>query len=65
MYPPSSFLSDFDSISPYARESVDYMLKSGVISGFAEDNTFRPADYATRAQAAVIIYKVLQEGKVI
>ena len=60
-----TLLSDIDSVSEYARESVEYMVRAGVINGFAEDNTFRPFGNTTRAQAAVIIYTVLQGGKVI
>ena len=53
-------LTDIDSLPEYARESVEVMVKAGIINGFAEDNTFRGSDTATRAQAAQIIYTVLQ-----
>lgn len=49
--------NDEDSISPYALNSVKSMSKAGVVSGF-EDGTFRPFENATRAQAAVIIYRM-------
>ena len=52
----SSDLSDFDTVSEYAKEPVAALNNAGIISGF-EDNTFRPFDFCTRAQAAVIIYR--------
>ena len=51
-----SNLADFDEVSEYAKEPVAALNNAGIISGF-EDNTFRPFDFCTRAQAAVIIYR--------
>ncbi len=51
-----SDLSDFDEVMDYAKEAVASLNYAGIISGF-EDNTFRPFDFCTRAQAAVIIYR--------
>jgi len=53
-------LADIDDLPGYAKASVETMIKAGIINGFAEDNTFRGSDTATRAQAAQIIYTVLQ-----
>ena len=50
--------ADSESISEYARAAVAYLSGLGVINGF-EDNTFRPNELATRAQAAVIMCKYL------
>ena len=49
---------DYDSVSDYAKESVDILSAMGVISG--TDNKFLPHDTATRAQAAQIICKVMK-----
>ncbi len=52
--------ADYDEIADYAKESVAAMRDAGIINGF-EDNTFMPADFATRAQSAKIIYVLTQE----
>lgn len=52
---------DFDDkakISDYAKEAVEYLQQAEIISGYP-DNTFRPQDNATRAEAAVIIFRLL------
>lgn len=54
--------ADFDEVSDYAKESVKLMVSAGIIHGY-EDGTFRPLDNATRAEAAQIIYTILQGGK--
>lgn len=46
--------ADSDSVSDYAKSAVLYMAQNGIINGFS-DNTFRAAEYCTRAQAAKII----------
>lgn len=48
---------DADSISDYARESVEKMYNSGLINGI-EPDLFAPMENATRAQAAYLIYKI-------
>jgi len=50
--------ADADSISSYAVEAVANATASGVITGY-EDSTFRPMKNATRAEAAVIISRIL------
>lgn len=49
-------------ISDYAKQSVYALRNGGIISGF-DDNTFRPLNPATRAEAAVMIYKMLEALK--
>lgn len=55
---------DSDNISDYAKSAVSALSKHGVIKGF-EDNTFRPFDSVSRAQAAVVVHRfiLLTEGK--
>lgn len=58
--------ADNSDISDYARESIISLQKAGIIQGM-DNNRFNPADNCTRAQAAVIIYRALdnaQEGAV-
>ena len=49
---------DRDDISDYAKESVMLMKRLGVISG-NENGEFKPKDFATRAEAAQIIYMMI------
>ena len=56
--------ADNDDIDDYAKDAVAYLSSYGVINGF-EDNTFRPAAYCTRAQAARILCGVLNVKGVI
>ncbi|MCI8980584.1 MAG: hypothetical protein HFE52_07970, partial [Clostridia bacterium] len=48
---------DTDNISDWAVDDVKKAMKRKIISGF-EDNTFRPKETATRAQAAVMITRL-------
>lgn len=54
----SSF-ADQEEIAGYALDAVGYLSANGVINGKA-DNRFCPADFATRAEAAQMIYKAMQ-----
>lgn len=54
----SAGFKDEDSIDEYAKEAVDVMQKLGIINGMG-DERFCPKENATRAQAAVCIYKML------
>ena len=49
---------DNDMISPYAAEAVAVLQTAGIISG-DENNEFRPQDGATRAEAAVMLQRLL------
>lgn len=51
--------ADYDLISDYAREAVAYLSENGIITGNA-DGTFAPDQYATRAQAACIIHRLIR-----
>lgn len=53
--------ADHDEISDYALNAVNYLAANNVLSGFT-DNTFRPHDMLTRAQAAKIICELLRQG---
>lgn len=53
-----SELSDLDTVSEYAKEAVNFMIEKGAISGM--DGEFKPHDYATRAQAARMIYQIIK-----
>ncbi|MBO5007990.1 MAG: S-layer homology domain-containing protein [Clostridia bacterium] len=48
---------DYSAIENYAKEAVTVMQTSGIISGYT-DNTFRPVGGTTRAEAAVILYRL-------
>lgn len=52
--------SDSDLISDYAREGVNALHRGNIISGM-ENGNFCPKDNCTRAQAVVMIYRVLYQ----
>ncbi|WP_341279248.1 S-layer homology domain-containing protein [Paenibacillus sp. FSL H8-0537] len=51
--------TDQDQISPWAEAAVAETAKAGIITGMA-GQTFAPKDFATRAQAAVMLNRFLQ-----
>ena len=51
--------SDAQSFAEYAKDSIEKMRTSGVISGMP-DGAFYPEEPLTRAQAAVIIYRLMR-----
>lgn len=53
--------ADDDSISDYAKESVYNLAAAGIVSGDGEN--FNPKAYATRAEAAKIVYLSLVKAK--
>ena len=55
----SAVFTDETAIADWARPSVDAMAELGIINGY-EDGGFHPQDNATRAEAAKIIYGMLQ-----
>ncbi|QJD82740.1 S-layer homology domain-containing protein [Cohnella herbarum] len=50
---------DRDSISSWAQAAVVRVLETGIIKGM-KDGRFAPTEYATRAQAAVMLKRFLQ-----
>ncbi|WP_338751925.1 S-layer homology domain-containing protein [Bacillus sp. FJAT-52991] len=57
-YDKSSF-SDTAELSSTHKNAIDKSVSLKIISGFP-DNTFRPNDQATRAQASAFIYRMLE-----
>lgn len=49
--------ADSAEIADYAKEAVGALSAKGILNGF-EDRTFRPKNFATRAEAAKIIYEL-------
>lgn len=49
---------DSDLISEYARDAVGYFASAGIVNGY-DDGRFAPHEYATRAQTAVILYRLM------
>lgn len=50
---------DSASVSDYAAGYVAALVESGAVKGF-EDNTFKPKNNATRAEAASVIYSLIK-----
>jgi 2',3'-cyclic-nucleotide 2'-phosphodiesterase/3'-nucleotidase/5'-nucleotidase len=53
--------ADKSSIAPYAQEAVAQLTKLGIVNG-VDASKFAPKDIANRAQAAVIIYRMLDQA---
>ena len=51
-------ITDFDTVSDYAQESVKILNGMGIISGF-DDGSFMPHNELTRAEAATIISRLI------
>ena len=56
--------ADAADISDYAANSVSMLTKTGIING-KDDGTFAPKDTATRAEAAMIIYRIMYAMKLL
>ncbi len=54
--------SDANDVADYAQAAVSAMSSNGIINGF-EDLSFRPYEYATRAQTAQMLYKYLLKNE--
>lgn len=54
--------SDNDSISDYAKDAVIWNLDNGIMFG-NDDNTFAPLSNTTRAQAAVVFERMVENLK--
>lgn len=55
-----SQIEDLNDINPHYKDAVINAYGLGLINGFP-DNTFRPDGNLTRAQAAIVIYRLLFE----
>lgn len=51
---------DSDEIADYARNSVNALAELGIINGY-DDDSFRPNNTLTRAEAAVIINRIIEK----
>lgn len=52
--------TDSDEISDYAVNAVGALYRKGIVSGMG-NGSFAPRDFATRAQAAQMIYKLISK----
>lgn len=59
----SAMLKDKESVSEYAAAAVEKLSDAGIVSG-DENGCFNPSQTATRAMAAVVIYKALENAEV-
>lgn len=50
--------SDKEDISEYASDAVNFMSENGYITGY-EDGSFKPLSSITRAETAVVLYRML------
>lgn len=56
------YFSDSAQISGYANSAVNHLAELGIINGF-EDGSFAPKQLCTRAEAAKILFGVLNNSK--
>ncbi|GLX71504.1 S-layer homology domain-containing protein [Paenibacillus glycanilyticus] len=56
---PAAGYIDETSISSYAKEAIHQLSGAGLLNGYG-DGSFKPGGSATRAEAAVVIYRILQ-----
>jgi len=56
-------IKDKDNVSAYASDAVTALGNAGIVSG-DENGYFNPSQTATRAMAAVVIYKTLENAEV-
>lgn len=59
-YAFSLSLKDFTSMDPFYQETSYTAYGSGIIGGY-KDNTFRPTNFATRAEAATMLMRMHRE----
>ena len=55
----ASLFDDYNTVSGYAKEAVDWAVKCGLISGKG-DNKLDPKGVATRAETAAILHRFLE-----
>ena len=55
-----SNFTDDSAVSEYAREAVAKLSFNGIVNGVG-NNLFAPKNNASRAEAAVIIYRCIKE----
>lgn len=55
-----SVFEDADDVAAWAQNAVSTALREGIIQGMG-DNTFKPKAKATRAQAAVMLYRLFNK----
>lgn len=56
----NTIFSDNNIISEWARDTVADAVKLDIVKGY-KDNTFRPKNNATRAEAAAVLYRILEK----
>ena len=56
----TDFCNDYNNISDYAKTAVSVMYKNGLLQG-DDDGNFNPQNPATRAEVAMIFYRLLNK----
>lgn len=60
---PAMIFSDYDQISDYAVEAMNFMINEKILQG--SNGYLRPRDPITRAEAAVFLYRVIEKFELI
>jgi len=56
----SSQFADADQVPAFAASAVQYLKDSGLVKGY-NDETFRPLQSSSRAEAAILLVRILQQ----
>ena len=56
---PTSSIPDFDSVQEYYQQYVLQAYSMGLLTGIDSEGTFQPEGHLSRAQAALVIYRVV------
>lgn len=51
--------TDWEEVRPDAKAAVAALSKAGILGGYP-DESFRPEQTATRAEATMVLYKVME-----
>lgn len=54
-----AFYTDLNQVSEYARDAVNRLSQEGIVNG-NDDGTFNPNGMITRAEAAVMVHRVME-----
>ncbi|MBE3555339.1 MAG: S-layer homology domain-containing protein [Thermicanus sp.] len=64
-YPTEAFnelsFVDAGKLSPWAKEAVENAVKNGLMVGKSRQ-IFDPKGFATRAEAAAVIFRIMEKG---
>jgi len=61
----ASAFTDSSSIASWAKAAVDAAAAKGILKGYADDNSFKPGNFITRAEAVVTLDRAVASKAII